>query len=221
MCGRYAHRRPDAEVWSDFVPDLPQTQPRYNIAPGTDCLIVHADGGATVAGLMHWGFAPRWLRDANKAQINARSETAAEKPMFRDSFRKRRCLVPADGWYEWLRDGKVREPYFFQLKDAAPFAFAGIWSAARDDGLPTFAVLTTAPNGIAARVHGRMPVVLPQRDWAEWLDEHAQGPGRLQFLCRTREDLPVEAWPVSPAVNRPQHDEPDCTEPTGPSVERA
>lgn len=218
MCGRYAHRRPDAEVWSEFVPDLPQTQPRFNIAPGTDCLIVHAGDGAPVAGLMHWGFAPRWLRDPNKAQINARSETAAEKPMFRDSFRKRRCLVPADGWYEWLRDDKVRIPHFFQMEDAAPFAFAGIWSEARDDGPPTFAVLTTAPNTTAARVHGRMPVVLPQRDWAEWLDDHAQGPGRLQFLCRTREDLPLEAWPVSPAVNRPQHDQPDCVEPTGPAL---
>lgn len=219
MCGRYAHRRPDAEVWTQFVPGLTAVAPRFNISPGTGCLTVHAGQEGAVAEEMHWGFAPRWLKDPNRAQINARAETVLEKPMFRDSFKKRRCLVPADGWYEWFRDGKVRQPYFFQLEDSAPFAFAGIWTTPASDGAPaTFAVMTTTPTTLAGKVHGRMPVVLPRKDWEEWLDDHAQGPGRLQFLCRTREDLPIETWPVSPVVNRPQHDEPDCVEPTGPAL---
>lgn len=199
MCGRYTNRYGEP--------------PRYNIAPGTDCAVIRG-AAAAAAEPMHWGFAPRWLRDPSKAQINARAETVLEKPMFRDSFRKRRCLVPADGWYEWARDGGRRQPWFFQLAGATPFAFAGLWTPPRDDGSPpTFAILTTAPNDFAARVHHRMPVILRERDWAEWLDEHPQGPGRLQFLCRTWHDAPLEAWPVSTAVNRPQFDEPACVEP--------
>jgi putative SOS response-associated peptidase YedK len=206
MCGRYAHR----------------ALGRFNIAPGTDCQVIIPVDGVPEPSLAHWGFTPHWLKDPARAQINARAETVAEKPMFRDSFRKRRCLVPADGWYEWQRDGKVRQPWFFQLENGAPFAFAGIWTPGpAPERRNSFALLTTAPTRMAARIHGRMPVVLPGKDWEEWLDEHPQGPGRLQFLCRTREDLPLEAWTVSAAVNRPQFDEAGCVEPTGPVVKRA
>lgn len=197
MCGRYAHR----------------AEGRFNIAPGTSCLVVRAGGEAHMA----WGFTPAWLKDPARAQINARSETIHEKPMFRDSFRKRRCLVPADGWFEWLREGRIRQPWFFQLRNAVPFAFAGIWTPGHGaDSTDSFAILTTAPTTLAARIHARMPVILPGKDWEEWLDDTPQGPGRLQFLCRTREDLPVEMWPVSAAVNRPQYNEPDAVSPTGP-----
>lgn len=198
MCGRFVNRS--------------SKPPRYNIAPGTSCEVVRG-GAAGQAEPMLWGFAPTWLRDPRKAQVNARAETVLEKPMFRDSFRKRRCLVPADGWYEWARDGDRRQPWFFQLAGGAPFAFAGVWTAAASGAQPTFAILTTAPNEFASRIHHRMPVLLRQRDWAEWLDDHPQGPGRLQFLCRTWEDAPLEAWPVTPRVNRPQFDEPACVEP--------
>ncbi|MEX0900689.1 MAG: SOS response-associated peptidase [Gammaproteobacteria bacterium] len=199
MCGRFVNRH--------------AKPPRYNIAPGTRCEVIRG-GAAAAPEAMLWGFAPHWLRDLSKAQINARAETALEKPMFRDSFRKYRCLVPADGWYEWARDGDTKQPWFFQLAGRVPFAFAGLWTPPRESGaLPTFAILTTSPNDVASRIHHRMPVLLRDRDWAEWLDEHPQGPGRLQFLCRTWNHAPIEAWPVSTAVNRPQFDEPACVEP--------
>lgn len=205
MCGRYAHR----------------ALGRFNVAPGTDCQVLRPVAGIPEPAQFHWGFHPSWLKDAAKAQINARAETVAEKPMFRDAFRKRRCLVPADGWYEWQRDGDQRIPWFFQLADEAPFAFAGIWTEGpAPQRRLSFAILTTAPTELAGQVHGRMPVVLPGRDWEEWLDDHPQGPGRLQFLCRTREDLPLEMWPVGTAVNRPQHDTADCVEPVGPVQKR-
>ena len=122
-------------------------------------------------------------------------------------------VVAADGWYEWARDGDTKQPWFFQLVGGAPFAFAGLWTPPRaPGGLPTFAILTTGPSTLCEKIHHRMPVVLRDRDWAEWLDEHPQGPGRLQFLCRTWE-VPLEAWPVSTAVNRPQFDEPACIAP--------
>lgn len=219
MCGRYAHRRPDAEIWRRRAPGLPPTAPRYNVAPGTDCLVFTHGDGVFEPALMRWGFAPAWMRDSGRTQVNARAETVLEKPMFRDSFRKRRCLVPADGWYEWARDGDTRQPWFFQLTGAAPFALAGLWTPGHGpDGPATFAVLTTEPNRLAAQVHARMPVVLRERDWDEWLDDHPQGPGRLQFLCRTWHDAPLEAWPVSASVNRPQYTRPDCVEPTGPVI---
>ena len=198
MCGRFVNRH--------------AKPPRYNIAPGTPVEVIRG-GAASTPESMIWGFAPHWLRDPSKAQINARAETVLEKPMFRDSFKKRRCLVPADGWYEWARDGDTKQPWFFQLKGGTPFAFAGLWTPPREAGArPTFAILTTGPSSLCEKIHHRMPVVLRNRDWAEWLDEHPQGPGRLQFLCRTWE-VPLEAWPVSTAVNRPQFDEPACVAP--------
>ncbi|MCA1799100.1 MAG: SOS response-associated peptidase [Xanthomonadaceae bacterium] len=199
MCGRYTNRAADP--------------PRYNIAPGTDCVVIRRNAsGAPDSGLLRWGFAPHWLRDPGKAQINARAETVHEKPMFKTAFRNGRCLVPADGWYEWARDGDKRQPWFFSMADETPFAFAGLWTG------NTFAIMTTAASTFAERIHARMPVLLRERDWDEWLDEHPQGPGRLQFLCRTWQSAPLAAWPVSPLVNRPQHDAPDCTEPTGDAL---
>lgn len=199
MCGRYTNRAADP--------------PRYNIAPGTDCIVIRRGAtGEPAPGLLRWGFAPHWLRDPGKVQINARAETVHEKRMFRAAFRQTRCLVPADGWYEWARDGERRQPWFFSMADGTPFAFAGLWTG------NSFAILTTAANTLAARIHARMPVLLRERDWDEWLDEHPQGPGRLQFLCRTWEAAPLTAWPVSTAVNRPQHDAPDCVVPTGDAL---
>lgn len=213
MCGRYAHRRPDAEPWTRLARALPATQPRYNISPGTECAVIRAENGGPAGALLRWNFAPPWLRDPSRTQINARAETADEKPMFRDAFKRQRCLVPADGWYEWRPHGDRRQPVFFQFRDAAPFAFGGIWTGG------TFAILTTAPSTLAAAVYRRMPVLIREHDYEEWLDPENRGPGRLKFLCRTWEDAPLVAWPVSTAVNRPQYDEPDCVEPVGPNIQ--
>lgn len=212
MCGRYAQRKPEGEPWRRLAPGYEPGPPRYNIAPGTDCLVIRTGEPAPEGAWLRWNFTPGWLRDPSRAQINARAETAAEKPMFRDAFRSRRCLVPADGWYEWQPQGDRKQPVFFQFREAEPFAFGGIWTG------DTFAILTTVPSTLAAAVHGRMPVLIRPHDYAEWLDPGHRGTGRLQFLCRTWEDAPLEAWPVSTVVNRPQHDGPACVEPAGPPI---
>jgi putative SOS response-associated peptidase YedK len=198
MCGRYTHRASDP--------------PRYNIAPGTDCLVTRVADGVPAPGLMRWGFAPHWLRDPGKAQVNARSETVTERRMFRDAFLHARCLVAADGWYEWTPAAGRKQPWFFQMRDATPFAFAGIWTQG------TFAILTTAASAFAARFYDRMPVLLREQDWDEWLDDHPQGPGRLQFLCRTWHSAPLVAWPGRTAVHRPAHAAPECVAPGGAAV---
>lgn len=214
VCGRYTLRYPEriptpAEVL-EWVDERQRREfegagllaPRYNIAPSQRVLRAAA-----------WGFRPHWLPADRKAPINARAETVADKPMFRGAFRKGRCLVPADGWYEWQpqpRGAKV--PHFFRRPDDGVFWFAGI-EAAGADSERTMAILTTGANATAKPVHGRMPVVLPDDKAADaWTDPDAAASTLRDLLAPAADDL-IEAYPIGRAVNKPQNDGPELLVP--------
>lgn len=221
MCGRYTLRHPErlptpAEILRR-VDERREREtllaPRYNIAPSQRVLIADRDAdGARVIRPATWGFRPRWYAAGRRAPINARAETAAEKPMFRGAFRNWRCLVPADGWYEWqAQEQGPKVPHFFHRPDDAPFWFAGL--AARDaDGEPTVAILTTDANAVARAVHARMPVVLADEAAEAWLAPDADRPA-LQGLLGPVPDALVERYPIGREVNNPANDGPGLIAP--------
>ena len=178
MCGRYFLTTP-GEVLADLFETgkAPEMAPRYNIAPTQAVPIVRAAaGGAREMALVSWGLVPHWAKEraiGNKL-INARGDTLAEKPSFRDAYKKRRCLLPADGYFEWKREGTVKQPYAFRAKDGRPLALAGLWSSWKDpangETLESCAIVTTSPNELAATVHDRMPVIVAPESFALWLD---------------------------------------------------
>ena len=173
MCGRFVLKTPVEALARLFgFPERPNLPARYNIAPTDPCAVVRP--GPSLA-VLRWGLVPFYARDLREGVkcINARGETAAGQRAFARAFRERRCLVPADGFYEWRTEGKVKQPYFFAAPDGAPFAFAGIWDRWRPragEPVESFAILTTAANGLMAPIHDRMPVVLPRGSWTAWLD---------------------------------------------------
>ena len=223
MCGRFARRYPDPAPFPELAAGWPQVPPRWNIAPSEEVVVLREVAGVPQAELARWGLRPKWLKDASKQQINARSETAAEKPFFREPFARSRCLFVADGWYEWRAEGggakTQKQPYFFHRKDDRPFTIGGLWTAWTDaEGAhPTCAILTVSPNALAAKVHDRMPVLVAEADRRRWLDPRTPR-DEVQALCRpwTGDDLAVH--PVSPRMNTPRHDDPECVVPTGPAL---
>ena len=226
MCGRFTQRLSWAELHElmDLIGPPRNLRPRYNVAPSQDVAVVRAvDGGRSVS-MLRWGLIPAWAKDPaiGYRLINARSETVAEKPSFRSAYRRRRCLIPADGFYEWQRLGKIRQPWLFGLRDGAPFALAGLWERwtvpegaeltgslaelGAGDPVETCTILTTAANETVAPVHGRMPVILPRDACDPWLA------GEDVSLAPYAPDA-MTAHPVSTLVNRPANDEPRCVEP--------
>ncbi len=226
MCGRITLTSPPKVVASTFgIEDCSGLQPRWNIAPSQQVFVVLGDAAAGLPGRrfesMRWGLVPGWVKDASNgpSPINARAETIAEKPSFRGAFRRRRCLVPADGFYEWQAapSGKgLKQPYHIGFRDRQVFAIAGLWEtwrAAPDAAeLRTFTLLTTSPNRLMATIHHRMPVILPQESWDCWLDSSIDGQSRLEPLLRPCADDEMVARPVSLLVNNARHDAPDCLE---------
>ena len=179
MCGRYrlSRRKQLVEEHFDTVSDEPDWTPRYNIAPTQPVPVIRQNPKEPrrELSLMRWGFIPSWAKDSSIAaqMINARSETAATKPAFRDPLTSRRCLIPADGFYEWKRTGKAKQPYCFEVNDGELFAFAGLWDRWKDptgQWIKSCSILTTTPNAVTARVHDRMPVILDRADHDLWLD---------------------------------------------------
>ena len=171
MCGRFTLRRPEVLKFSSFNPFDPKNIiPRYNIAPSQDVLTVVQRETEREAMFMQWGLIPYWSKEP-KGIINARVETIEEKASFSDSFQRRRCLILADGFYEWERNGKVSQPYYFQMKDQAPFAFAGIWDRWKTEGttIISCAIITTTANELLAKIHHRMPVILAPEFYDRWL----------------------------------------------------
>ena len=165
--------------------------------------------------MLKWGLIPAWAQDPaiGHKLINARSETVTEKPSFRDAFRKRRCLIPADGFYEWQRRGTNKQPYYFQMRGGSPFAMAGLWERwTNTDGEPveTCAILTTVCNDLLRPVHERMPVILKAEDYDRWLDESVRGAEPLIPLLRPYPAAEMVAHPVSLYVNNPEHDDERC-----------
>jgi putative SOS response-associated peptidase YedK len=221
MCGRIVLNsapRVLAEMFHlDVLPDLVA---RYNIAPMSDipAVVRHPQSEGLALRLMRWGLVPAWAKDPGLGarMINARSETAADKPAFRDAFRSRRCVIPVDGFYEWQQRRAGKQPYFFHGRDGRPLALAGLWESwPAPDGktLETCTIMTTAANDLMKPIHHRMPVILPAKDRDLWL---ALGPDRredLQALLRPCPDEILDLHPVTPRVGSPTFDEPDCVAP--------
>lgn len=205
MCGRYFLQRDPAALvrYFEAAPPTPNHPPSWNIAPTQPGLVLRRNPqtGARHLDVLRWGLVPRWSRDATGGAkcINARGETLAEKPSFREAFRKRRCLVPMDGFYEWAQDVLPKQPFAVALRSGAPMAMAGLWEGWQQpdgDWLKTYCIITCAAAGRQALLHPRMPVLLPKEKWEAWL---AEAPPN-EDLLRPAEDALLAFWPVSPQV---------------------
>ncbi len=220
MCGRYTLSTPP-DLIAEFLElaEAPEVGPRYNIAPTQEAPIVRfsPDRGGRHAALARWGLVPFWAKDPaiGNRMINARAETAAEKPAFRSSFRKRRCIVVADGFYEWKKVAGPKQPYLLRPRGGPLFALAGLWDrwGRGEEALETYAILTTEPNGVVAPIHRRMPAVLSPEHWAAWLDPELEDPARVGAMLGPCPEEWIEALPVSTYVNNPANDSPRCVEP--------
>jgi putative SOS response-associated peptidase YedK len=216
MCARFTLRAPPDLLAERFnLLQIPQLVARYNIAPSQLLPVVGTKAGSQARGLamFKWGFIPNWAQDDKGMRpVNARSESIAGSVMFGESFRKRRCIVPADGFYEWRTEGKRKLPVHFRLMDGSPFAFAGIgdvWKGP-SGSVFTYAILTTKPNELTATVHDRMPVILAREDEAAWLDPGLDDATKLLPLLRSFPAAEMEAVAANPAMNRPQFEGPGC-----------
>ena len=218
MCGRFTLAVADDELQDEFAgTELPSRfAPRYNIAPSQPVLAIPNDG-LKKADFFVWGLIPSWAKDPSIGNrlINARAETLAEKPAFKGPFKYKRCLILADGFYEWqsTEDKKAKIPYYIQLESKKPFAFAGLWSEWRGpDGseLRSCTIITTEPNGLIAPIHNRMPVIVPANDRTKWLQAAPVLPEALAPLLRPYPAELMRAFPVSTQVNNPATDRPEC-----------
>jgi putative SOS response-associated peptidase YedK len=218
MCGRFNQTASGEEIAEAFdLDEVPSLLPRYNIAPTQPVAIVGVQPKTGRRGLatLTWGLVPHGSLGGEHGFINARAETAWEKPSFREAFARRRCLVPATGFYEWQKtDGKRRQPWLLRLASGRVFAFAGLWEPpVASAATPTFTILTTEPNELAARVHDRMPVIVDPADYGAWLDPAVARPQPLRALLRPFPAAAMIAFPVSTAVNNPAVDDPSCLAP--------
>jgi putative SOS response-associated peptidase YedK len=228
MCGRFSLGVDTDRLIGEFGLDIVATEhePRYNVAPGQDVLAVVRGPEGLRAGLLRWGLVPHWAPDSKGGGrlINARSETVATRPSFRDAFRHRRCWVLADGFYEWAPGpGGRKQPHFIRRPDGRPFAMAGLWDRWRrgDEEIVSCTILTTSPSDIVAPLHDRMPVILPASERDRWLDPAAD-PGELRAMLRP-DAGPLEAYPVATLVNRTDNDGPEVRAPmaAGPAADEA
>jgi putative SOS response-associated peptidase YedK len=220
MCGRFTLRSPMQILVRQFRLDVATPlRPRYNIAPTQDVAVVRAtEAGQRELVMMRWGLVPSWADDLaiGNRMINARGETLAEKPSFRSAFKKRRCLVLADGYYEWKQVTKPKQPYLFHFEDDRPFALAGLWESWSKSGSPieTCTIITTSPSPLSAAIHDRMPVILDDAAIDRWLDPQITDAAEITQLIRPFEDPAFVIDPVSTLVNSPTHEDPRCVEPT-------
>lgn len=220
MCGRFTLRTEPAEFWP--AEQLSLFQPRYNIAPTQEVPIVRRPAAEAQLSQAAWGLVPSWADDIKIGyrMINARSETVAEKPAFRDAFEKRRCLVLADGYYEWKTIGKQKQPFFIRFPDDRVFAFAGLWESwrgtkedRRNPPLETCTIITTEANRLTADVHDRMPAILRPEEYEYWLDIDFRSQEKLQEMLRPFAADEMDLYPVSRFVNKVGNESPECVEP--------
>lgn len=212
MCGRYVIKSPPAAIRALFgYPEQPNFPPRYNVAPTQPVPVVRLSEGRRQFALVRWGFIPGWVKDPKTVSllINARAESVLDKPAFRNAVRRRRCLIPADGFYEWREAAGRKQTYFVRRKDGDPFAFAGLWetwTGPNGEELDTAAIVTTLANRALSFIHGRMPVILPPDAFDLWLDcAKVDAPTAAALLVPARDDV-LEAYQVSAAVNRVAND---------------
>ena len=224
MCGRITLSTDKDDLqsrWGFIDPSgvLDSIKPRYNIAPSQKSPVLTVNEDRRVLNMMRWGLIPFWAKEASIGykMINAKSETLAEKPSFRKPFKEKRCLVLADGFYEWEKtDKKNKVPYRFVLKNRQPFAFAGlwdVWKTPEGDTLLSFTIITTRANELMERIHDRMPVILNEKDEAKWLDPEFKDTDKLSSLLQPYPSEQMVAYKVSTIVNSPKNDTPSCIEP--------
>ncbi len=221
MCGRYSLTTPVEALRSLFrLVGNPNLPPRFNIAPTQDAAVVRpVQGGAErELAMLRWGLVPSWSRgpDSRYGMINARAETVAEKPAYRAAFRQRRCLVPADGFYEWRQQGGRKQPYRFCLKEGGAFALAGLWeswSGGENETIESFTIIVTDANALVRPIHDRMPVIVDPVDHDAWLDAEGTAVSEALALLRPFEAEAMTAYPVSPRVNSPRNDDAECVAP--------
>jgi putative SOS response-associated peptidase YedK len=222
MCGRYrlSCRKQIIEEYFDASDWQDDWSLRFNIAPMQPVPVIrqHPKESVRQISTMRWGLIPNWARDASIASgtINAKSETVANKPAFRDPLRLRRCLIPADGFYEWKRTGRSKQPFCFEVNHGELFAFAGIWDGWKNpDGqwIKTCSILTTSPNAVAAAVHDRMPVILDPSSYDLWLDPGMQNVVAISELLKPHDARLMRCYPVSSRLNHVTNDDADCSRP--------
>jgi putative SOS response-associated peptidase YedK len=223
MCGRYRlSRRKEilAEYFEADLSDFDDWQPRYNIAPTQPVPVIrqHPKEPTRVLSLMRWGLIPSWAKDMSGAAstINARSETAATKPAFREPMKFRRCLIPADGFYEWRRTGTSKQSFCFEVNGGELFAFAGLWDGWRDASgqwIRSCSILTTSPNAVTSLFHDRMPVILQRAGYDLWLDPGMTRVEELQHLLQPYDANLMRSYPVSSRINQVANDDEACSMP--------
>jgi len=221
MCGRFTLFEADTILSREFgVSVIPPLVPRYNIAPSQPVAAVRATpaGSGREIAFLRWGLIPSWSKDpaVGSRLINARAETARDKPSFRNAFRRHRCLIPANGFYEWQRQERGKQPYFVRMRDERLFAFAGLWDRweSPDKGaIETCTILTTVSNAVLAPIHDRMPVILPPTEYARWLDPALRDADSLAPLLVPFPPDKMLASQVSPRVNSPAVDDERCMAP--------
>jgi len=221
MCGRFTQQRPTAELAELFEarPLVEDPGARFNVAPTQDALVIVERDGERRLTAYRWGLVPAWSTgpSAGSKLFNARSETLATSPAFRDAFRRRRCLVPVDAFYEWRREGARRQPFLIRSKDGAPLALAGLWATWRDPETAqrhrSFTIVTTGPNEVIAALHDRMPVILDRSTWGRWLDTTTPDSGELEgFLAPCPSEL-LDVYPVARFVNDVRNEGPELVRP--------
>ena len=218
MCGRFAFFSLAPEALAEFgiAAAAPvELKPRYNIAPTQEAAVIVAEGKGRCLKLMRWGLVPHWAKDPSLGSrlINARAETLAQKPAFRDAFKMRRCLVPADGFYEWKKEGSRKRPFFIRSRSGRPLKMAGLWESWRGGAggpLETFTIVTCPANRLLSGLHDRMPVLLEGENMAAWLEEDFTRPEQL--LNPSPDDWLV-VNPVSARINSPANDDPGLLAP--------
>lgn len=233
MCGRFTMRTPGSVMIDQFSLDFQgELTPRYNIAP-TQAVPIIRTASRSVSQL-RWGLVPFWSKDpkGGARMINARSETAATKPAFRHCMKKKRCLVPADGYFEWIKEGKQKLPYWIRLRDERPFLMAGLWDTWRDKSAPehdeassddersdeveplrTFTILTTSSNSLTQDIHDRMPVILSPNDYDRWLDPEITDGEALSYMFEPYDSNEMQLTRVTTRVNSVKNDDEQCIQP--------
>ena len=223
MCGRYSlTKTPKDELGRVGITDAPEISPRYNIAPGQHITAVVNDperNERPALRALEWGLIPPWTKDLQSAKriINARSETMDSKPSFKAAARHRRCLIPADGFYEWKTVGReAKQPYYFHLKDRRIFFLAGLWElwdGPNGEAIDSCTIVTTSPNAAVKPIHSRMPVILEHERAVKWMDPRIQRVSLLAELLQPCPESEMLCFPVSPRVNSAVHDDPSCIDP--------
>jgi putative SOS response-associated peptidase YedK len=220
MCGRFLLMTAGRDLAERFeLVEIPSLEPRHNVAPTQmiAAIRLEAQTGTRKLHMLKWGLIPFWSKDSTMGPklINARAETAAQKPAFRAAFRYRRCLIPADGFYEWKRDKGKKQPYLIAMADGNTFAFAGLWETWREpqgELIESCTILTTDANEVVLPIHDRMPVILKHEDYPLWLDSAVTRPELLQPLLSSYPAAEMIVRPANPKVNKSSYDQPDCLE---------